>query len=240
MTRNHQQHEAAYSFLDSTYDKLELALQTERTQTSTKKLPVLLHQRSRSDHVAEYNRKKDRRSTQLQRFLPVSGHINIVFQEMKSKNFQMDLSTILFNQLYANHVKYGKTLKMLDRRPGIQAINSVPVSPQKVRKTEGEMKDSNINSVQPEFVIKQALPSLYKRNRSITNSANSSVETKGKENAVQVLFVPSNLPTIKQPNQKYWSAGNLKITNRRPCNLSSSLRLQRRRTTLEFSAGQSA
>lgn len=219
LSSQHQQHENTYTFLDSFIDQLESAVDSGAVKPATKKLPVLKHQRSRSDHLAEFHRKKDSRSTQLQRFLPLKGGINPGFTEIKSTNFVTDPSSVFFNQLYAAHVKYGKiALKLLGRKAAMPATQSVPVSPQKIRgkivMLGDQANDTTLGVSAQKELARKGLPSVYKRTKSITSSDKS--ESKDKTQDAKVNYTQmEELPQITQVREssgaKYWSAGNLKV-----------------------------
>lgn len=226
LSNNHQQYEVAYSFMDSFSEQLESAIQSGSFQTSAKKLPVLKHQRSRSDHLAEFNRRKESRTTQLQRFLPLRGGINPGFVELKATNFLTDPASIYFNQLYTDHVKYGKfALKLLGRKPAIPATQSVPVSPQKVPMKIAATLDKLSNPVvvvnNKEVIGRRGLPSLYQRTKSIASSekAHSKDRIRG-TNDPEHQPMYADLPQITNARdlsaQKYWSAGTLKVVSKRP------------------------
>jgi 5S rRNA maturation endonuclease (ribonuclease M5) len=220
LTKNHHQHENAYIFLDNFAEKLESTLQSELTQISTKKLPVLLHQRNRSDHLLEYNRKRDSRTNHLQRFLPMHGFINTGFQELRMINFQKDTAALMFNQLYTQYIKYDKiALRILGRREVIVSIPTMPgpTNKQSRIKTLGDpskanivVEDSNGNSIAPKIT-----PSLNQKPKSIseTRKQNSKAQKETHVWDAQSRPITPALPQLQDKNhQKYWSAGHLRAT----------------------------
>lgn len=226
LSNNHQQYESAYNFLDSFSDQLESAIQSGSFQPTAKHLPVLKHQRSRSDHLAEFNRKKESRNAQLQRFLPLRGGINPGFVELKTTNFLTDQASVYFNQLYNDHVKYGKfALKLLGRKQAMPATQSVPASPQKASMKIAATLDKLNNPVvvinKAEAVGRRGLPSVYQRTKSITSSDKSQSKDRipgldDPEKPAMHADLPQIAIARDLSGQKYWSAGNLKVLSKRP------------------------